>query len=108
MNYCSRRIGRLFAVNSIRNTVTVLDARDGRMQETLSVALAAGDLPGVTPESLALSPDGRTLFVANAGSNAVAVFDVTAPGRARALGLIPTGWMPTAVRLTPDGGAFWW
>jgi DNA-binding beta-propeller fold protein YncE len=95
---------RLFAVNSIRNTVTVLDARDGRMLETLSVALAAGDLPGVTPESLALSPDGRTLFVANAGSNAVAVFDVTKPGHSRALGLIPTGWMPTAVRLTPDGG----
>jgi len=94
---------RLFAVNSTRNTVTVLDARDGRMLETLSVALAAGDQPGVTPDSLALSPDGRTLFVANARSNAIAVFDVTKPGRSRALGLIPTGWMPTAVRLTPDG-----
>jgi len=94
---------RLFAVNSIRNTVTVLDAKNGRILETLSVALAAGDQPGVTPDSLALSPDGRTLFVANASSNAVAVFDVTQPGRSRALGFIPTGWMPTAIRVTPDG-----
>ena len=96
--------GRLFAANSIRNTVTVLDARSGEMLETLSVALAADDLPGATPDSLALAPDGRTLFVANAGSNAVAVFDVGIPGHGRALGFIPTGWMPTAVRLTPDGG----
>jgi DNA-binding beta-propeller fold protein YncE len=96
--------GRLFAANSIRNTVTVLATRNGAMLETLSVALAADDLPGATPDSLALAPDGRTLFVANAGSNAVAVFDVSAPGHSRALGFIPTGWMPTAVRLTPDGG----
>jgi DNA-binding beta-propeller fold protein YncE len=94
---------RLFVVNSIRNTVTVLDADDGHPLETLSVALAAGDQPGVTPNSLALSPDGRMLFVANAGANAVAVFDVARPGRGRSLGFIPTGWMPTAVRLTPDG-----
>jgi len=95
--------GRLFAANSIRNTVTVLDARSGDILETLSVALAAGDPPGYTPDSLALSPDGRTLFVADADANAVAVFDVSAVGHTRALGFIPTGWMPTAVRLTPDG-----
>jgi DNA-binding beta-propeller fold protein YncE len=96
--------GRLFAANSIRNTVTVLDTRNGETLETLCVALAADDLPGATPDSLALAPDGRTLFVANADNNAIAVFDVSVPGHGRARGFIPTGWMPTAVRLTPDGG----
>ena len=33
--------------------------------------------PTSTPNSLALSPDGRTLLVANADTNAVAVVDVS-------------------------------
>src|SRR5208282_2148277 len=37
------------------------------------VRLAEKALPGSSPESLALSPDGSTLYVANAHSNAIAV-----------------------------------
>ncbi|HTJ00330.1 MAG TPA: alkaline phosphatase family protein, partial [Dongiaceae bacterium] len=58
---------------------------------------------GATPNSVALLPDGKMLFVANANINAVAVFDVTEPGRGHCLGFIPTGWYPTSVRVTPDG-----
>ncbi len=94
---------RLFVSNGGRNTVDVIETESGRAAETLCSSLAPGDLPGSTPDSLALSPDGRTLFVANASNNDVAVFDVGTPGAARALGFIPTGWMPTSVRLTPDG-----
>ena len=96
--------GRLYVSNGGLNTVTVLAADDGRVLETLSSALAPGDPPGSTPDSLALSRDGRTLYVANASNNNVAVFDVSDPGNSRSLGFIPTGWFPTAVRLTPDGG----
>jgi hypothetical protein len=58
---------------------------------------------GNTPNSLALSPDGEHLFVANANINTVAVFEVEEAGKARSLGFIPVGWYPTSVRVAPDG-----
>src|SRR6185503_14673959 len=59
--------------------------------------------PGSTPNSLALSPDEDTLFVANANINCIAVFNVSEVGKSRSLGFIPVGWYPTSVRVTPDG-----
>ncbi len=97
------RDGRLFVANGGLNTVTVLDTGDGHATEVLSSSFMPGDLPGSTPDSLALSPDGGTLYVANAYTNTVAVFDVSVRGGGRPLGFIPTGWFPTAVRLAPDG-----
>src|SRR5258707_3695136 len=98
------RSGRhLFVVNAKRNTVTVLDTATGRPIETLVAELQPNSPPGSAPNSLALSPDERTLFVANANINAVAVFDVSELGKARSLGFIPVGWYPTSVRVTPDG-----
>ena len=97
------RDGRLFVSNGGLNTVTVVDARDGAVTEVLSSAASPGDPPGSTPDSLALSPDQRTLYVANAYTNTVAVFDVSKRGGGRPLGFIPTGWFPTSVRVTPDG-----
>ncbi|HXN35285.1 MAG TPA: beta-propeller fold lactonase family protein, partial [Opitutaceae bacterium] len=97
------RDGRLFVSNGGLNSVTVLDTAGGSATEVLSSAFAPGDQPGSTPDSLALSPDGGTLYVANAYTNTVAVFDVRVRGAGRPLGFIPTGWFPTAVRLTPDG-----
>ncbi len=94
--------GRLFVSNGGQNTVTVLDAATGQATEVLCSAVSPSEPPGSTPDSLALSPDGRTLFVANAYTNTVAVFDVGERGKGRALGFIPTGWFPTAVRVAPD------
>jgi YVTN family beta-propeller protein len=48
--------------------------------------------PGSYPDALAVS--GGNLFVANAGNDDVAVFDL-ATGKRR--GLIPTGWYPSAL-----------
>ena len=97
----------LFVANANRNTVTILDAASGAPVETLVAemfpASPHGSLPGSTPNSLALSPDEKTLYVANANLNNVAVFDVATPGRSRSLGFIPVGWYPTSVRVTPDG-----
>ena len=59
--------------------------------------------PGSTPNALALVPGDKTLLVANADNNAVAVIDVTRPGHSRSLGFLPTGWYPTALCLV-DGG----
>jgi DNA-binding beta-propeller fold protein YncE len=95
---------RLYVANANHNTVSVLDATaDGRTLETLLAELQPGALPGNTPNSLAFSPDGTRLFVANANINTVAVFDIETPGKARSLGFIPVGWYPTSVRVSKDG-----
>ncbi|MBV9438998.1 MAG: hypothetical protein JOZ24_03290, partial [Candidatus Eremiobacteraeota bacterium] len=57
---------------------------------------------GTQPAALALSKDGSRLYVALAGLNAVAVIDARDPVRLHRLGLIPTGWYPTALALAPD------
>ncbi|MHB1513575.1 YncE family protein [Acidiferrobacter sp.] len=51
--------------------------------------------PGSYPDALAIA--GGQLFVANAGNNDVAVFDLHSGRRA---GLIPVGWYPTALTAT--------
>jgi DNA-binding beta-propeller fold protein YncE len=99
----SRDQRRLFVSIGGKNSIVVLDPDTGAIVETLNSAFAPGDPPGSTPDSLALSPDGNTLFAANAYNNDIAVFDVSVPRQSRALGFIPTGWFPTSVRLTPDG-----
>src|SRR5207237_685474 len=55
-------------------------------------------------ESLALSPDGRRLYVACSGINAVAILnlDGARPPADRIAGLIPTGWYPCQISLSPD------
>jgi len=67
------------------------------------MALSPKAPAGSTPNSLSLSPDGKTLFVANADNNTVAVVDVEKRGKSEVEGFVPTGWYPTLVRATPDG-----
>jgi DNA-binding beta-propeller fold protein YncE len=93
----------LFVANANRNTVSVIDADLGKAIETIGTAIDPKAPAGSTPNSLALSPDESMLFVANANTNNLAVFNVQRPGASAPLGLIPTGWYPTSVRLGPDG-----
>jgi len=95
--------GQLYVSNGGLNTVSVIDPVQGRVVETLSSAQSPEDLPGSTPDALALSPDGRRLYVANAYNHNVAVFDITSPGNKRCIGFIPTGWFPSALAAAPDG-----
>ncbi len=93
---------KLFVACSNSSKVSVLDvAHDGKPLETLRCALYPDAPSGNTPNSLALTPDGRMLFVANADASNLAVFNVAAPGRSEPLGFIPTGWYPTSVRYDP-------
>ena len=94
----SRDGSRLFVANANSNSVSVIDTKARRVTETLSAALFPGSPAGSTPNSVALSEDNDRLFIANADNNCLAVFDVRQPGQSHALGFIPTGWYPTAVR----------
>jgi len=98
--------GRLFVAEANENTVSVVDPVAGRVTETLRTARSPGEAPGDTPNGLALDERGGRLYVANAGANHVAVFDVAVPGRSHALGFVPVGWYPSAIRPRPGHGEF--
>jgi YVTN family beta-propeller protein len=106
---------RLYVVNSDADSVSVIDTGSNREVERINVRLAEKALQGGSPEGLALSDDGRTLYVANAHSNSVAVVSLSAarrgdtendnPGRSMVRGFIPTGNYPSAVAIV-NGNLF--
>ena len=89
----------LYVACANSNTVSVLDTATGRPIEAITTSLYPQPLHGSTPNSLALAPNGKTLWVANADANNLAVFDVSRRGQSRSLGFIPVGWYPTSVRM---------
>ncbi|MGI4865096.1 MAG: bifunctional YncE family protein/alkaline phosphatase family protein [Janthinobacterium lividum] len=88
----------VFTANANDNSVSVIDTKSWRVLETISTALYPTRLTGSTTNGLALSADEKTLYIANADNNCLAVFDVAAPGKSASKGFIPTGWYPTCVR----------
>ncbi|HEY7059582.1 MAG TPA: bifunctional YncE family protein/alkaline phosphatase family protein [Vicinamibacterales bacterium] len=95
--------GRLFVSCGNTNNVISFDLETRQRLEVIDTALSPKAPAGSTPNSLALSPDNETLYVANADNNSVAVIDVKERGKSRLLGFLPTGWYPTLVTVTPDG-----
>ncbi|MCI0618154.1 YncE family protein, partial [bacterium] len=94
---------RLFVACGNTNSVWALDLTSGTAQEQISVALYPHAPEGATPSGLGISPDGFTLLVTNSDNNAVAVVDISQPGKSKVRGFIPSGWYPTAARFTRDG-----
>ncbi|HTS12361.1 MAG TPA: bifunctional YncE family protein/alkaline phosphatase family protein [Candidatus Limnocylindrales bacterium] len=118
---------RLYVANSDADSVSVIDTARDRVVETISVRLEEKALPGTSPEAIALSPDGATLYVAGAHSNAIAVVSLSpaatggaadenhsrakkdkddddddTSGRSVVRGFIPTGQYPSALAVA-DG-----
>jgi YVTN family beta-propeller protein len=89
----------LFVANASDNSVSVIDAKARKVIEVISTALYPTRLSGSTTNGLALSEDEKTLYVANADNNCLAVFNVSNPGKSSSKGFIPTGWYPTNVRV---------
>lgn len=58
---------------------------------------------GTQPSAEALASDDSRLYVALGGLNAVAVLDARNPVTLHRLGLIATGWYPSALALSRDG-----
>lgn len=57
---------------------------------------------GTQPSGIALSADGKVMYVALAGINAVALVDARSPAHLHRIGLIPTGWYPSALAVSAD------
>ena len=121
------RDGRLFVACAGDNTVHVIQTRsletteEGASparrlpegtREIISTSLYPQSPEGSTPDAVAVSPDGRTLFIANADNNCVAVVDISnsiSEGARRnresvsvVEGFLPVGWYPSAVVVSPD------
>src|SRR5262245_20016288 len=92
--------GRLWVACAGSNSVTVIQGTE--VIETVKTSLDPSDPVGATPDALALAPDGKTLYVANADNNDIAVVDIAQKKESRVLGFIPTGWYPSAVTVSPD------
>ncbi|HYM10425.1 MAG TPA: bifunctional YncE family protein/alkaline phosphatase family protein [Bryobacterales bacterium] len=57
---------------------------------------------GSQPDASAFAPDGKTLYVACGGNNAIAI--VTGAGKKwKVLGAVPTAWFPSAVAVDAEG-----
>ena len=107
----------LFVAQANRNLVAAVDIASRAVVRQISVAFgpdgpgtpSAESMPdGSTPNALALSPDGTTLFVANADDDAVAVVDVAGDVHSlRTKGFVPSGWYPAALALSADGKTLW-
>jgi YVTN family beta-propeller protein len=91
----------LYVANSNSDSVSVVDLNTNTAVAAITIQPFARKVAGVSPESLAITRDGRRLYVACSGLNAVAVVSL---GRAanRIEGLIPTGWLPNHLALSPD------
>jgi YVTN family beta-propeller protein len=117
----------LYVANGNSDSVSVIDTETDRLVEEIDTTAPKVLFPnrkglkGSNPNSLALSPDERFLYVTNGGTNAVAVIRLAKSARTQdedesdeneekakhaqswVIGLIPTGWYPNAVSLNKGG-----
>ena len=91
-----------YITNATNDNIAVIDYRKGKILRHIPIKAdpRIDKFRGMLPFGIELSKDGSRLYVALLGFNAVAVIDTKTD---QTLGLIPSGWGPTRVRLSPDG-----
>jgi YVTN family beta-propeller protein len=97
----------LFVAEDETDSVATIDTASNTLTSEFGVGAPPGLLPstranltGNNTNSVALSPDEKTLYVTNGNTNNVAVVNISAQ---TVTGLIPTGWYPNSVSLNGDG-----
>jgi YVTN family beta-propeller protein len=91
---------RLFVACANSDIVAMINTSTDEVVEEISVHLEK-DVPfGSGPNAMAISGDGKFLYVANGTDNAVCVIRVGAPSQV--IGYIPTGWYPASVILDEE------
>jgi DNA-binding beta-propeller fold protein YncE len=105
----NRAQDRLFVALDNSDSVVAVDTASDKQIASFGVLapremLGPGAAPkGANPDSLALSPDERTLYVTDGGTNALAVVALRPDGSGEVTGLIPTAWYPNSVSVSADG-----
>lgn len=107
-------VDRVYVTVANRDLVMVLDTTADRFLQRIDLRRYGGKAGlGATPVGLAVTPDGCTLYVANAYDNAILALALkdrrdSAVKAYQPIGSIPTGDYPTAVAVTPDAGQLVW
>ncbi len=104
---------KLFVVAANSDELIVINTATKKVLSEVNASAPVGVLgngkvvpKGSNPNSVTLSPDEKTAYVTNGGTNSVAVISLT--GRTPSvLGLIPTGWYPNSVSISPDGSTLY-
>src|SRR5208282_5023900 len=99
----------IYLTNSNSDNVTVINTSADEISETISLRIESKTNPyfGDSPDGLALSPDGKTLFVANGLDNAVAMVSLGKKANLKSKnpessveGFIPTGAYPSSISIS--------
>ena len=92
----------VFVSNGNNDCVSVIDVGTNAVVKNIALSPEArlGNLRGVIPFGLALSPDNKRLFIAEAGINAVGVIDVPT---LTVIGHVPASWFPSKLKVSQDG-----
>ncbi|HOY60219.1 MAG TPA: YncE family protein, partial [Verrucomicrobiota bacterium] len=101
-NFLAAHGGALFVSNGNNDIIERIDLARNRIvaKQRLMPSPLVARLRGVGPSGMAVSPDGKRLYVAELGINAIAVLNAR---NLAVLGHIPTAWYPYRVAVSPDG-----
>ena len=91
-----------YVTNATNDNIAVIEYTSGKLLRHIPIKAdnRLDKYRGYLPFGITISRDGTRLYVALLGFNAVAVIDTRTD---QTLGLIPAGWGPTRVLLTPNG-----
>ena len=100
--------GTLFVAEDNQDRVGLIDVASNTLLREIDVRAPAGLIPGprytgTSPYAVTVSPDGKTLYVVNNGTNNIAVVPLSGAGALHVKGLIPTAYAPKDVAFSPDG-----
>jgi YVTN family beta-propeller protein len=92
----------VFVSNGTNDNISVIDPGVDTVISTIHLPLdpRIDRFRGKIPFGLAVSPDQKTLYVAESGINAIGVIDID---DMELRGHIPAGWFPSKLAVTPDG-----
>src|SRR5262249_53547707 len=98
---------RLYAINELRNSVTVFDydAASGTLTERQTISTLPNDFQGTSYcADVKVTPDGRFLYGTNRGHDSVAALRIGGDGRLSLVAIEPSlGKGPQNLAITPDG-----
>jgi YVTN family beta-propeller protein len=110
---------QMYVAVTNRDLIAVIDTTSESVVRLISVARSQG--LGAAPVKLAITPDGKTLFSADANEDAIAAISLTQkerkhhrvviasrPGAYQLVGRLSTAAYPDDVHVTPDGTQLIW
>lgn len=92
----------LYVCNNNNDSIDAIPLKEGGAKASVRISPSplTAKLRGLSPSGMAASPDGRRLYIAESGLNAIAVLDTRAN---KIIGHIPTAWYPYRLAVSSDG-----